>query len=99
MASLARLPLDIYYDQLLPLLPLDSLIHLSETCKAFDQLVNREPASESLWRHRIETDLNFPADSTARTSGWKELYRRVRNPRIYVWGCVVFSLSFRPCCR
>lgn len=41
---------------------------------------------DTLWKRRLAVDYNFTGSETARTSGWKFIYKRLRNPRVFVWG-------------
>ena len=46
---------------------------------------------DTFWRRRAAVDYKFTGLETVRTGGWKTVYRKLRNPRIFVWGCVTFS--------
>ena len=39
----------------------------------------------------VVDDYNFTG--TARKSGWRFIYRNLRNPRVFTWGCMTFSFS------
>ena len=39
----------------------------------------------------MAVDYKFTGLETARTSGWKSVCRKSRNPQVFVWGCVTFS--------
>ena len=45
----------------------------------------------TFWRRRAAVDYDFTGLETARTSSWKFIYRKLRNPRVFVWGWVTFS--------
>lgn len=82
---LSDLPLDLLLDSLFPLLPLLSLLSLSAANRNFRQLITGD-LSEPLWRDRLVHELNFPADSSARTTGFYDLYKRVATSVPYTWG-------------
>ena len=89
MPSLIDVPIEVLIDKLLPLLSLKELCHLGTTNRFF-LLVTSD---EMLWKRRLEADYNFPSSETARTTGWKFIYRRLANPKVYVWGWVLPSLE------
>ena len=41
----------------------------------------------------VAGDYNLTGSEMARTSGWKSIYLKLRNARVFVWGCVTFSFS------
>jgi len=84
---LSDLPIDVLLDNLLPWLAIPDLIHLGETSSFFARLCN----DETFWKRKLQEDFNFTDEKTARISGWKRLYRGLRNPKTYVWG---YALSF-----
>ncbi|KNZ74628.1 SCF-associated factor 1 [Termitomyces sp. J132] len=43
-------------------------------------------SDDTFWQRRLQTDYNFSGAGTARTSGWKLIYRGIFKPRVYVWG-------------
>ncbi|KAG2132798.1 regulator of chromosome condensation 1/beta-lactamase-inhibitor protein II [Suillus clintonianus] len=79
---LSDLPVEVLLDNLLPWLAIPDLIHLGETDHFFARLCN----DETFWKRKLEEDFNFTDERTARISGWKRLYRGLRNPKTYVWG-------------
>lgn len=88
MVHLSDLPADLLLDTLLPVLSIASLVSLGCTSKAWHELIlDAESATaNSIWRHRLATQKNFPVQNTARTSGWLDLFKRALFPEIYVWG-------------
>ncbi|KAF5387338.1 hypothetical protein D9757_005797 [Collybiopsis confluens] len=82
MISLTEIPIEIFLDKLLPLLPLADLLHLQCTNKFFATLCS----DETLWRRKTSADFNFPDENTARTIGWKFIYLRLTRPRVFAWG-------------
>ncbi|KAG1770740.1 regulator of chromosome condensation 1/beta-lactamase-inhibitor protein II [Suillus occidentalis] len=79
---LSNLPIEVLLDNLLPWLAIPDLIHLGQTDHFFARLCN----DETFWKRKLEEDFNFTDERTARISGWKRLYRGLRNPKTYVWG-------------
>lgn len=82
MPSITDLPIEIFLDNLLPILPVSDLAHLAETCKFFALLAS----DGTFWKLRCQSDFNFSGAGTARTSGWKFIYSRLSKPRVFVWG-------------
>jgi hypothetical protein len=84
MAHINSLPVEVVLDHILPYLPISAVLHLSATCKSFYEVTS----DETFWKRRLLTDYNFSGNDTARTTGWKFIYKRLTNPKVYVWGCV-----------
>ena len=84
MPTITDIPIEVFIDNILPLLPLADLLRLSSTNKFFYLLA----ADETFWKRKLEVDFNFPSSETARNTGWRFIYRRLANPKVYVWGCV-----------
>ncbi|KAG7094062.1 hypothetical protein E1B28_007681 [Marasmius oreades] len=82
MLGLTDLPIELHIDVFLPLLPLRDLLSLGCTNKHFAVLCK----DETLWKRKLDRDYNFNGANTARTTGWKFIYLRLTNPRVYVWG-------------
>ncbi|EKM49963.1 uncharacterized protein PHACADRAFT_264421 [Phanerochaete carnosa HHB-10118-sp] len=82
MPTITDVPLEIFLDNLFPLLPVPDLLSLEATNRFFYQLTS----DETFWKRKIQKDYNFPDSDTARTTGWKFIYKRLSNPKIYVWG-------------
>ncbi|KAG1746599.1 regulator of chromosome condensation 1/beta-lactamase-inhibitor protein II [Suillus paluster] len=82
MPVLSDLPVEVLLDNLLPWLAIPDLLHLGETDRFFARLCN----DETFWKRKLQEDFNFTDERTARISGWKRLYRGLRNPKTYVWG-------------
>jgi SCF-associated factor 1 len=82
---IADIPVEVFLDNLLPLAELRDVLSLGSTNKLFAAVC----ADETFWRRRCQTDFNFTSRETARRSGWKNLYRGLRHPRIFVWGSVI----------
>ena len=76
------IPIEIFLDSLFPSLPIVDLQHLGATSKFFYNLTS----DETFWKRKLQEDYNFPESDTARTTGWKFIYKRVANPKVYVWG-------------
>ncbi|KAF9269161.1 RCC1/BLIP-II [Marasmius fiardii PR-910] len=82
MPRITDLPVELHIDVFLPLLPLKDLLSLSCTNKHFAVLCN----DNTFWKRKLDRDFNFNGANTARTAGWKFIYLRLTNPRVYVWG-------------
>jgi SCF-associated factor 1 len=81
---LADLPVEVLLDHLLPSLPVADLLALTCTSRRFADL----SADDTFWRRKLLDDFNFSGEGTARTSGWKFIYRGLAHPRAFVWGYV-----------
>ncbi|PVF97128.1 RCC1/BLIP-II protein [Serendipita vermifera] len=82
MSHLESLPQEILTDELLPLLPLKDLLSLFQVSKFFAG-IGRD---EVFWKRRLQQDFNFTNASNARSSGFKFLYSRLNDPKVFVWG-------------
>ncbi|KZS90777.1 RCC1/BLIP-II protein [Sistotremastrum niveocremeum HHB9708] len=82
MTRFLDLPVDLLLDNLIPLLRLPDLLSLTSTCKFF-YVIGED---DIFWKRKLKEDYNFDGKGTARNSGWKFIYRGLRNPQIYVWG-------------
>jgi SCF-associated factor 1 len=89
MPSLSDLPVDLLLDNLFPSITVVDLLHLGSTNRFFSTLLS----DDLFWKRKLEQDFNFTGAGTARTSGWKFIYRGLTKPRIFVWGCVHRSHS------
>ncbi|KZW01263.1 RCC1/BLIP-II protein [Exidia glandulosa HHB12029] len=82
MANLQGLPVELLLDNVLPQLALRDLLALASTSKFFTILIN----DDTFWQRKLEAEYNFTSRETARTTGWKAIYRGMRRPQVYVWG-------------
>jgi len=41
------------------------------------------------WKLKLESEFNFTSRETARTAGWKAIYRGMRRPQVFTWGYVL----------
>jgi SCF-associated factor 1 len=82
MPSLLDLPVDVLLDNVLPSIPVPDLLNLASTNRFFAILC----ADDTFWKRKLEADFNFTGAGTARTSGWKVIYKGLSKPRIYTWG-------------
>lgn len=82
MASISDLPVEILQDNLFPFLPAKELLRLTCTNKSFAALCS----DEAIWKRKLDADFNYTGAGTARTSGYKVLYRGLHRPKVYVWG-------------
>ncbi|PSR71035.1 hypothetical protein PHLCEN_2v13083 [Hermanssonia centrifuga] len=90
MPRITEIPVEIYLDNLLPFLPVQDLSRLGTTNRFFYLL----SSDETFWKRKIEEDFNFSVSDTARTTGWKFLYKSLSNPKIYVWGYAVLLVIY-----
>ncbi|KAI0306063.1 RCC1/BLIP-II [Multifurca ochricompacta] len=79
---ITNIPLEVFLDNLLPFTPVRDVLSLGSTNKFFAAV----SADETFWKRKCEADFNFTSQETARKSGWKNLYRGLSHPRIFVWG-------------
>jgi SCF-associated factor 1 len=77
-----NVPVDVLLDNLLPSIPVPDLLNLASTNRFFSILA----ADDTFWKRKLQDDFNFSSAGTARTSGWKVIYKGISNPRIYTWG-------------
>jgi SCF-associated factor 1 len=82
MFKLEEIPIEVLLDNFLPLLPISDLLSLTTTNRFFATLCN----DDTFWKRKIQKDFNFSDEDSARTSGWKFIYRGLVHPRTYVWG-------------
>lgn len=82
MPSLADIPVEVFIDNLLPVIPLKDILSLTVTSKDYAALCS----DDTFWKRRLKEDYNFSDASSARTRGYKFLYKGVHNARVYVWG-------------
>lgn len=87
-STLSILPEELVLDELLPILPVKSVLSLGGTNRRFHELSD----DEALWKLKCFQDFNFSGSQTSRTSGWKFIYKGLSNPKVYVWGYVVESI-------
>ncbi|KAF9006072.1 regulator of chromosome condensation 1/beta-lactamase-inhibitor protein II [Cyathus striatus] len=69
--------IEVLFDNVFPILPTADLLSLSCTSKLFSTLCS----DETLWKRKLISDFNFAPERTARTSGWKFIYRGLSNPK------------------
>ncbi|KAF4611294.1 hypothetical protein D9613_006938 [Agrocybe pediades] len=75
--NIGDLPIELLLDDILPFLPVADLLHLTCCSKLFSVLCS----DDTLWKHKLSEDYNFSGEGTARTSGWKFIYRGLFKPR------------------
>ena len=81
---LTDIPVEVFLDNLLPYAAVRDVLSLGSTNKSFAAIC----ADETFWKRRCQEDFNFTSQETARQSGWKNLYRGLNHPKIFVWGFV-----------
>jgi SCF-associated factor 1 len=89
-AGIADIPVELLIDNILPFCEAKDVFSLGCTNKFFALITT----DDMLWKRKLAVDYNFTGSETARTSGWKFIYQRLRNPRVFVWGYVIFSFSY-----
>lgn len=82
MPTLQDLPLELFLSNIFPILPIPDLLSLSSTNRDFRKLCS----DETFWKQRTKADYNFDGSEIARITAWKSLYKRLSNPKVYVWG-------------
>ncbi|EPQ56536.1 RCC1/BLIP-II protein [Gloeophyllum trabeum ATCC 11539] len=82
MPILTDIPVETLLDNLLPYVPAPDLCRLACTNRFFATLCN----DDTFWKRKLQEDFNFSGEGTARTSGWKFIYKGLSNPRVFVWG-------------
>ena len=88
--GIADIPVEVLIDNILPFCDVKDVFSIGCTNKFFALVT----ADDMLWKRRLAVDYNFTGSETARTSGWKFIYKRLRNPRVFVWGYVIFLFHF-----
>ncbi len=78
------IPVEVFLDNLLPFAAVRDVLSFGSTNKHFAAIC----ADETFWKRRCQEDFNFTSQETARQSGWRNLYRGLNHPRIFVWGFV-----------
>lgn len=86
--KITDVPAKLLINNVLPFCEGRDVLSLGCTNKFFALVTN----DDTFWRLKLAVDYNFTGSETARASGWKFIYRRLRNPRAFVWGCVTFSI-------
>lgn len=81
---LSEVPVEVLLDNVLPFCEVPDLLALGSTNRFFALLAS----DDTFWKRKLDTDFNFNGADTARTSGWKFIYLRMSNPKVFVWGCV-----------
>jgi SCF-associated factor 1 len=82
MPSISDIPVDVLLDNLLPSVAVPDLLSLTCTNRFFAII----GADDTFWKRKIQDDFNFSGAGTARTTGWKVIYKGLRKPLIYTWG-------------
>jgi len=88
-AKITDIPVKVFTDNVLSSCETKDVISLGCANKFFALVAT----DEKFWKRKLAIDYNFTGSETARTSGWKFLYQRLRNPRVFVWGYTTFSSS------
>ena len=88
--TITDIPVKVLTDNILPFCEAEDVISLGCTNKFFALVAT----NEAFWKRKLAIDYNFPVSGTARTSGWKSIHQGLRNPRVFVWGCVTLFFSY-----
>ncbi|VDB94260.1 unnamed protein product [Peniophora sp. CBMAI 1063] len=80
--SFRDLSVEVLIDNLLPAVDLSDLGSLASTNRFLAAICS----DDTFWKRKCLEDFNFSSGETARTSGWKVLYRGLFRPKIFVWG-------------
>jgi len=86
------IPIKVLINNILPFCETKDVISLGCTSKFFALI-----ATDMFWRQKLVVEYNFTGSETARAGGWKFIYQRLRNSRVFVWGCVALSLYYAMC--
>lgn len=95
MPSLAELPIEILQENLIPFLDARGLLHLTCTSKVNVQCCMPQErrlihhiqffsvvcSDDAVWKQKLVADFNFTGAGTARTTGWKVIYRGLHKPK------------------
>ena len=79
--TVSDIPVEVWLDNILESLSLPDLLNLGCTNLFFYLL----PSDEPFWHRKLQQEYNFSGSDTARQTGWKFIYRRLRNPQVFVW--------------
>ena len=89
-AGITDIPIRLLTNELLLFCGVRDMLSLGCTNKFFAHIMS----DGALWKRKLVIDYNFTGSETNRTSGWKFIYLRLGKPRLFSWGCVMFSF----CC-
>ena len=96
MSLLAALPIEILQENLIPFLDARDLLHLTCTskvnvhCHVLRSVLTVIPhlqffsvvcSDDAVWKQKLDADFNFTGAGTARTTGWKVIYRGLHKPK------------------
>lgn len=82
LCLLAEMPIEVLLDNILPSMQIPDILRLGRTNRFFAAVCS----DDTFWQRRLESDFNFTGAGSARTSGWKFIYRGLFKPKVYVWG-------------
>lgn len=82
---LSKLPIALFTDNILPLLPAAALNRLGATNRDLHGFVDGFEC-EIVWKRKAVDEFNFPSTASGRRRGWKSLYKRLRRQSAFVWG-------------
>ena len=84
------IPAKVLINNILPLCEVKDVLSFGCTNNFFALIAS----DEAFWKRKLAVDYNFTGSETTRTSDRKFIYQRLRNPRVFVWGCVTFSFYY-----
>ena len=90
LARIMDIPARVFTKNILPFCEARDAISLGCTNKFFALITT----DETFWKQKLAVDYSFTHLETPIMSSWKLFYRRFRNPRIFVWGCVTFPFCY-----
>jgi len=88
--EITDVPVKVLIDNILPLCEIKDVLSLGCTNRFFDFVTT----DSTFWREKLAVDYNFTGSETTGISSWKFIYQRLRNPQVFVWGCVTLSLHY-----
>lgn len=83
--NIIELPVELLVAICCRLPSVTDLIHFESVCKTFQSAVHQE----EVWKERIEKDFSFNVSKKSpvfRRRGFRQLYRALQNPQVFVWG-------------
>ena len=86
----SALPDELFIHNIFLYLSACEIVRLSSTNKRFKYLCQ----DDAYWRRKLREDFNFPVNSTMWKTRWLFLYKKLRSPLIYVWGCDTFLREY-----
>jgi SCF-associated factor 1 len=89
-ARFMDIPVKVLINNILLFCEAKDVLSLGCTNKFFALIAN----DGTFWKQKLAVNYNFTGSETARMSGWKLIYQKLRKPQVFVWGCVTFSFCY-----